>query len=126
MPFDSCKQDLSFGVCYFSVPHLVPEILAQTWRHVRFSRGLNKMLQLRSGRVKTGITFCYILSNISGTKKDTENLRIPNERYCLQLSNDGLYVSVALIVLMVYLRKRGGAILQKLTLTFLKGISSKP
>ena len=29
-PFKSCKQDLSFGGCNFSVSVLVPEILAKT------------------------------------------------------------------------------------------------
>ena len=30
-PFESCKQDLSFGMCKFSVSHLVSEILAKMW-----------------------------------------------------------------------------------------------
>ena len=67
-----------------------------------------------------------MLANISGTEKDTENLRIPNERSCFQLSNGALNVSVAVIELMKLIHKRGAAVFQKLTITFSKAISSKP
>ena len=100
-PFESCKQDLSFGGCHFSVSYLVPEILATTWRqrHIRF--GINARIE-----PKMTSSFSHISANISGTRKDTETLHPPNERSCLQLSNGVHYVPVAFIVWWYTIKKR--------------------
>ena len=46
--------------------------------------------------------FLDVSAYISGTSEDTENLHLPNEKYCLQLSNGVLEVSIALLVLKLY------------------------
>ena len=80
--FKSCKQDLSFGGCNFSVSYLVPEILAKRWmkRKPRFCLILTFLPKLDWRCVHV-----HVAANISGTRQDTEKLHAPNERTYLQL-----------------------------------------
>ena len=88
------------------------------WRTRWFLWGLNKTLNKRPSRAKRGSLFGHVLPNISGTRWDTETLNIPNERYCLQLSNGVPNFTLALVVLMIYHRKKVFAFLQNIVTFF--------
>ena len=64
IPFESCKQDLSFGGCHFSVSCLVPEILTTTWRQRHIHCGINARIE-----PKMTSSISHISPNISGTRK---------------------------------------------------------
>ena len=105
MPFESCKQDLSFGGCYFSVSFLVLEIVTKTCPQCHSLFG-TKNTSVQGFSSKLGSFFGHVLAYISRTRKDTEKLHPPNERSCLQLSNGVLNIFLALKVLKIYPPKK--------------------